>query len=276
VSRSTEVTASCVIGALPRSGSWLLAEALNNTGLAGQPEEYFRPDITHVWSRLWGLAPRGPYGRYIEAAIGFSRTANGVFSVKLHWYQFAWLLEQMRILEGEASSKTDPELVAKWLPKPRYLLLLRRDTARQAISYFRAAQSQVWFVTEEDAAPAAADEEREPDFQSIRWLEDVLVEHEACWRNFFECNEIQPLEIVYEDFVANYDATVRKVLDFLDIRLPDDFEVAPPGLIKQAGEQSELLLAEYLAKRDTISARPDHVIWSREMRRYVHPEDLAT
>ena len=35
---------SCVICTTPRTGSWLLAEALLATGLAGRPEEYLRPD----------------------------------------------------------------------------------------------------------------------------------------------------------------------------------------------------------------------------------------
>jgi trehalose 2-sulfotransferase len=271
----TKVTTSCVIAALPRSGSWLLAEALNNTGLAGQPEEYFRSDITRVWSGRWNLPDRSSYGRYIEAARRFSTTPNGVFSVKLHWYQFAWFLEQMRLLEGEDDSRRDPELVAKWLPNPRYILLLRRDKPRQAISYYQAAKSQVWFVTEESLPPSAAEEEAEgdePDFQTIRWLEDALVEHEACWRHFFDRYDIQPLEIIYEDFVDNYDETVLAVLDWLGVPRPAHFEVEPPGLVKQAGEQTERLLAEYLEKRDTLSPMPAKVVWSREMRRYIAPE----
>lgn len=273
---SGKVSTSCIIAALPRSGSWLLAEALNNTDLAGQPEEYFRPDFTRIWSRRWKLPERASYRRYIEAATRFSTTPNGVFSVKLHWYQFAWFLEQMRLLEGEDDSRGDSELVAKWLPNPRYILLLRRDKLRQAISYYRAAKSQVWFLTADSKSPAAGDDEDEPDFQTIRWLEDALVEHEACWRYFFERCEIQPLEVVYEDFVTDYDETVLAVLDWLGISPPADFEVEPAGLIKQAGEQTELLLARYLEKRDTLSPMPSNVVWSREMRRYIAPEQPAS
>lgn len=274
----TKVTTSCIIAALPRSGSWLLAEALNNSALAGQPEEYFRSDITRLWSRRWRLPERASYGRYIEAATQFSTTSNGVFSVKLHWYQFAWFLEQMRLLEGEDDSRGDPELVAKWLPNPRYILLLRRDKLRQAISYYRAAQSQVWFLTEDStsAADGEVGVEGEPDFQTIRWLEDALVEHEACWQHFFERHEIRPLEIVYEDFVSNYEETVLAVLDWLGISTPADFEVEPPGLIKQAGEQTERLLAQYLERRDSLSSMPANVVWSREMRRYIAPEQPAS
>jgi LPS sulfotransferase NodH len=277
VPSSTKVTTSCIIAALPRSGSWLLAEALNNTGLAGQPEEYFRPDFTLLWSDRWKLPKGASYRRYIEAATHFSTTPNGVFGVKLHWYQFAWFLQQMRLLEGEDDSRSDPELVAKWLPDPRYILLLRRDKQRQAISYYRAAKSQVWFVTDDSRPPPSADDdEEEPDFQTIRWLEDALVEHESCWRHFFERHEIEPLEIVYEDFVAEYDKTVLAVLDWLGIALPADFEVEPPSLVKQAGERTERLLAQYLEARETLSPMPANTVWSREMRRYIAPEESSS
>ena len=46
-----EVRTSGLIATLPRSGSWLLSEALQLTGLVGQPAEYFRPDFLSQFSR---------------------------------------------------------------------------------------------------------------------------------------------------------------------------------------------------------------------------------
>jgi LPS sulfotransferase NodH len=116
---------------VPRSGSWLLAEALNNTGLAGQPEEYFRPDHTELWARRWDLPIDGPYDRYIGAALDYSATDNGMFSVKMHWYQFSWFLAQLRVLAGTAPEPREAHLVAEVLPDPRYVYLVRCDKARQ-------------------------------------------------------------------------------------------------------------------------------------------------
>jgi trehalose 2-sulfotransferase len=270
---ASKASKSCLIGALPRSGSWLLADALNNTGLAGQPEEYFRPDFTRLWSRRWGLRARAPYGNYIRAAIEYSTTSNGVFSAKLHWYQFEWFLEQVRALEAD-DDISDPELVAKWLPDPRYILLVRRDKARQAISYYRAGRSQVWFLTDDGEPPPEPEhgDDEPPDFQSIRWLEDTLIEHEDCWRDFFGQYQIEPMTIVYEDFVDNYDETVLSILDWLGIPVQTRFAIEPPGLIKQAGDETELLLSQYLTVRDAMSPKPEQTTWSRETRAYVSPE----
>jgi LPS sulfotransferase NodH len=45
---------SYLVCATPRSGSFLLCEALKNTALAGQPEEYFWRDDEPAWKERWG------------------------------------------------------------------------------------------------------------------------------------------------------------------------------------------------------------------------------
>lgn len=246
----SRATATCIIACTPRSGSWLMAEALHNTHLVGQPEEYFRPDHTPMWSRRWGVRLTSPYETYMEAAMAFSTTPNGVFSVKLHWYQFTWLLEQLRAFEGNDGALEDSGLMARTFPNPHYLFMTRRDKARQAISYYRAATSNVWFVLGDKER--SDDEDVEPDFQSIRSLEHVVEQHEAAWRTYFQEGRIEPLEVVYEDFEANYEDTVAAVLRELDITPPPTFIVHPPGLRKQADARSEEILARYLEIRPSL------------------------
>jgi len=45
---------SYLICATPRSGSFLLCETLKDTGLAGNPEEYFWRDDEPAWTARWG------------------------------------------------------------------------------------------------------------------------------------------------------------------------------------------------------------------------------
>ena len=259
----TGVTRSCIICCLPRSGSWLLAEALNNTTVVGQPEEYFRPDHTHLWNQRWGLAPQGPYDEYIDAALEYSTTDNGVFSAKFHWYQFAWFLDQLRDLQPADTVIGDADLIAAALPNPAYIYLTRTDKARQAISYWRAGRSNVWFVSKDgeasDTGPGLPEvdgvergSEAEPDFARIRWLERLLVDHDRRWLAYFEANRIRPLTVLYEHFTANYARTVSDIVRWLGATLPEGFEGLEPGLAKQADELTESILERYLAIRDTL------------------------
>jgi trehalose 2-sulfotransferase len=260
------VRTSCVICTRPRSGSWLLAEALNNTGLVGQPEEYFRPDHMHLWRERWSLDRDSSFDRFVDAAIDDSTTDNGVFSFKMHWYQFEWFAQELRALEG-TEGPPDAELVARWVPNPRFVYLIRHDKARQAISYWRAGRSQVWFVVEDGAEgvaggvdpalPGYSNEEDDsddehPDFARIKWLERLLVRHERCWLAYFESQRIRPLTVVYEQFASDYYGTVARILDWLGVAPPEGIEIPAPGLRRQADDVTETLLEQYMAVRDTL------------------------
>lgn len=266
---AVEVVTACLLATTPRSGSWLLSEALHNTERCGQPEEYFRPDAIANWSRAWGLEPGAPFGAYVAAAIDYSTSDNGVFSAKLHWYQLPWLLERLRDLPDADGSASDAAVIAGHFPAPRWVHLRRLDRARQAISYCRAARTQVWFVLGDEVHRSADGVALgEPDYQQIRWFEEILDEHDARWLDFFARSGIEPLAVVYEEFADRYDETVRAVLDYVGVDLPDDVEIEPPGLQKQADAWSERALDGYLEVRDSLDPDRTGLVWSVAERRF--------
>jgi trehalose 2-sulfotransferase len=254
---------SYLLCTVPRSGSWLLADLLEQTDVAGRPEEYFRPDHRVQWSKEWGIPPKAPYSRYVGAALANTMTGNGVFGAKTHWYQLEWFVGELRALPGADPDATDEALIAQWLPRPHYVHLHRDDTVRQAISYYRASYSDRWFhLAEEDQGtgdgrfirPVPMPEK--PDWGHIRFLEDAVISHEQEWSDFFARSGIVPLEVRYEDMVEEQDQTLRRVLDFLGAELPPGTPLPEPRLKKQADEQTERLAEEYLAHRDTVEPRP--------------------
>ena len=64
-------------------------------------------------------------------------------------------------------------------------------------------------------------------------------EHNAAWQSFFERGGIEPLRIVYEEFVEAYEDNVLGLLDGLEIPLPEGFTVTQPRMKRQADELSE-------------------------------------
>ena len=71
---------SYLICATPRCGGYLLFEALENTGLAGSPGEYFWED--ERWAKKWGATD---YTDFLDKVKEKSTTPNGVFGTKLMW-----------------------------------------------------------------------------------------------------------------------------------------------------------------------------------------------
>ena len=253
---------SYVLCTVPRSGSWLLADLLEQTDLAGRPEEYFRPDYRKQWSAEWDIPEEGPYGRYVRAALANTVTDNGVFGVKMHWYQFAWFIDELRAIPGAVADTADKDLVERWLPRPHYVHLHRDDTVRQAVSYYRAGYSDRWFhLADEDSGLSEARFIRplpmpeEPDWGHIRALENLVIAHEQCWSDFFTRSGIVPLEIRYEDMALSCDQTLRRVLDFIDVPLAPHTPLPSPRLKKQAYESTERMVKEYLVHRDTVTPR---------------------
>ena len=210
---------SYIVAATPRSGSTLLCDALGRTGIAGRPEEYFRPDTVKAWHLDWGF-PRGyrDYRTRIAQAREHTSTGNGVFGVKLHWYQFSHVVRALRVGTGR---RTDfATLITEQLGDTRYVHLTRRDTAAQAVSYYRALCTNVWQHPLGRPAELQDPPVPEADLGQIRWLEDLLLDHDRRWTEFFRDFEIEPLEVTYEDLVAAYEPSIRGVLKYLGVGSP--------------------------------------------------------
>jgi LPS sulfotransferase NodH len=68
---------------------------------------------------------------------------------------------------------------------------------------------------------------------------------EEGWSAFFARHGIQPHVIWYEDFIADYEDTVRNALAHLEIRLPESFVFPSPRLLKQGDDETENWVRKY-------------------------------
>jgi hypothetical protein len=158
----------------------------------------------------------------------------------------------------------------EFFPDLHSVHLTRADTARQAISYWRANQTQQWWdLGEQDGPPAELD----PDFQQIRWCEDILVDDDRGWQGILERQEIPTLKINYESFIEVREQTVEEVLDFLEIP-HGPITLPPPQLRRQSDELTEEWLTAYRIVRDGLPGLPEH--WQWERRSIVPVEEAPT
>jgi LPS sulfotransferase NodH len=260
-------SASCVICTTPRSGSWLLADQLLRTGIAGRPEEYFRPDWYERFASTGEVRYRHmkSHRRFVSAPAKDTRsfpefmrrvreaaaTENGVVAVKIHWQQLERVLPSLRAHSG-AGRRPDAEVLESWFPNARYVLLRRADKLRQAISYHRALRSGVWWSTGDRKSRLS-----EHDLGDIERLRRELVGQEEQWRRFFRESGRTPLEIVYEDLARRPRATTRSVLRFLGLDSSCAGRVPRPRLKRQAdGLTRELVRAYWVSRRSGVLASP--------------------
>ncbi len=222
----------------PRSGSYLMCEALKASRLAGFPGEYFSAPQMHRLGKQWGVSDQSDY---LEMLFHNRTTANGVFGAKVTWRQFSTFVAKR--CEIEPRWALPPAVLASaLLPNLRYLWLTRRDKLRQAISFSKALQTGVWSVT----GPRMADRpDPQYDAGSITALLQRIKDDEIQSRNYFSINSIEPFTVVYEEFVSGYDATCTDILEYLGVTAPKELKLARPTLAKQRDSQTEEWVCRY-------------------------------
>lgn len=251
---------SYLICATPRSGSYLLCEALRNTGLAGWPDEYLDTEAVsalailppwpgYVWHEWRDTPPSWSTADGIRTTLDRVRekgtTANGVFGAKAMWDQFAGFVDKLQEFP-EYQNIAVPTLMAGLFPNLRYIWLIRQDKVRQAVSFLRAFQTNQWAWLE--GQPLLPQADPSFDYDYIAFMHHLIVEAEAAWRQYFvECG-VTPLVIVYEDLVRSYEATAREVLRYLDVPVPDGLTFGPRYLKQQADAVSEEWIQRYRAR----------------------------
>jgi LPS sulfotransferase NodH len=228
-----------------RTGSTLLTTALEATGLAGRPGEWLNlsPDLrqefhlsshAEVQEHLWGLGI----------------TDNGIWGIKHSFYEphFSRLLDEMKNFPACGPGEINrPAIWESVFPNHRHIFMTRRNKVKLAVSWWRAIQSQEWHLLpgqnhkEWDLSNAYS-------FDAINHLYNECSMREAGIQEFFAEGGINPLNIFYEDFVQQYEETIRTVLRFLSL---DDrsIPIPEPGLKKTADDLSEEWVQRFRKER---------------------------
>jgi trehalose 2-sulfotransferase len=261
VTQFSKPTKAYLVCATPRSGSTLLCEMLRETGRAGvplehfeilrhsslprQPREYFQDlDAPHVVERL---APAEAGTASTEAAVDWwariladGSTGNGVWGGKIMWGHTEDFVARARELPRLAGADLDAVL-RELLDDPELVFVTRRDKAAQAVSLWRAVQTQSWRFGEAPAADSVAYE-----FEAIDHLVSQLESDERSWSEWFARTGRKPLEVTYDRLDSAAAQTVELVLHALG--LPDG-EVTVPRLARQRDDLSAAWIERYRQER---------------------------
>ena len=258
---------SYLVCATPRSGSTLLCETLRGTGVAGNPLEFFEalPE-TGVPRRpldylvgledpdALGLVERAPphnappysdlrgcvsYDEHLAKVRREGTTPNGVFGAKIMWAH----LEDLGRRLGAADLGA---LVDELFDRPHFVWVRRQDTVRQAVSLWRAMQTQSWRAENEPGGG-----EPRYSFAALHHLVSLLVAHDAAWERFFAATD-RVLTLTYEEISSDLAGSLERTLAHIDVEPPDGALEALPNMRRQADERSDEWVAAY--GRDALTA----------------------
>lgn len=245
---------SYIIHYTPRTGSTYLSEWLKNTGIAGQPEELFtvHPEEEHL-AKKYGVSN---FAAFRQRIWEMGTSTNGVFSSKgSPGLQLTKLLSIFPDIPTEEAQTLYEHL----FPNVRYIHLTRRNKVRQAISWWVAIKSEQWHQRNgpREELPLSFWDDAY-DFAALSHLFKEASLRECAIEDFLSTVGITAHTVVYEDMVLQPRITVNRILQYLDLPIPEH-ELTPPNIYPTATARSEIWVERFKAD---IQKGMDVLAWS--------------
>ena len=221
-----------------RCGSTLLGEALWRAGGLGCPLEYlhagFRPGFAERWNTP-------DLDGYLSALYRNRTDAGGTLGIKVFWPDLQLVYAERYPDRPEPGYAEMAELVAGLFPNPTFVHLWRHDLLRQAISDCRAVRTGRWRLFD------AVETRRTPELavDDITMSVNQFGTQRDRWRGFFAYLGVEPVRLTYEQLVADYPGTVRRLVATLGGADPVA-ATAAPRLRRQSDVDTERAAVRYL------------------------------
>jgi len=218
-----------IICTSPRSGSNLLCEFIESTGRMGKPREYFNA----MGRRLFDDPdfPDEPEAQ-VRRAFEIGASADGVFGLKVFAEQMPFALQ----------SPTFCGL----LPRAHFIHLRRDDLLGQAVSLARATRTGQYRASQAQIREPAYDA---GDIEAA--LTRIALEH-ASWRAYFARNDLDPLQLTYEELVSAPDEVVGAIAKRIGVEGPLAIDRTKVRLTRQADALTQAWRRRFVAERSDL------------------------
>lgn len=181
-----------VLAMSPRVGSTALASALTSTGQFGAVKEYFNPRHQDLPD-----AP-DPFTRWRDVRL---QTGEAIPTFKSCWLDYAPLVANGfdRVYLRDAS----------------FIYLDRQDQVAQAISIYRAKQTNQWHLQSGEGQQALS----EWDVEAIIYEYELLTKEKKSWIDYFARRGISPLCIDYDEIHKDLPGVVKSIGEYCGIEV---------------------------------------------------------
>jgi trehalose 2-sulfotransferase len=234
-----------------RVGSTLLSQALEDTGVAGRPREFFvGPTIADVMAQNEASTAL----ELRDRLWADGSTPNGVMAIKYGMYPRLHrdITQLMTSILANRSEEDERRAWDSFFPNSRHFFLTRHDKVSLAVSWWRAIKSGEWHRPSraEPTAWGRPPEPRSPpredqyNFEAINNLVAEAREREDAIRDQLDRWDIKPHVVVYEELIARFESTVREVLGVL--QLGHSIAISEPAFAPLADAVSRIWRERFL------------------------------
>ncbi len=222
IPNQNKIQTSYIVCSTGRSGSTLLCRTLEHLKCCGNPEEYFHH------KRIKGLKLKDNpenFINYCNKILQEGLTSNGVFGIKLHYWQMYDLIKMAKG-SGLFKEKEDLNILNAIFPDLKFIYIKREDIIAQAVSTTIALQTGVWQVRNENQNQEGIKTQTKSTsnksfikFQPLKiysW-EEKFKDQNQRWLRFFEENNIKYYPLTYEILINSFETEIENIINFLDI-----------------------------------------------------------
>ncbi|MDJ0648898.1 MAG: Stf0 family sulfotransferase, partial [Xenococcaceae cyanobacterium MO_188.B19] len=238
---------SYIVCSTGRSGSTLLCKTLKNLKCCGNPAEYFHHNET---KKLQLKDDPDKFISYCDSVLQEGLTANGVFGVKMHWWQ---MYDFIKIAKKSAlfKDKKDLEILNAIFPNLKFIYISRQDIIAQAVSTTIALATKVWEKSADNnnnqeitgLSPQKISIKFQP-LKIYRW-EQSFKDQNRRWQKFFEENGLDYYELTYEKLTSSFEQEIVNILNFLDIDQTLVFQKIEMATKKQSNNINQKFIKYY-------------------------------
>jgi LPS sulfotransferase NodH len=219
-----EPTTKYIIAMTPRSGSSHLCDVMKNTELFGSPGEFLPAEFI---PKILLRAPANNADDYLVNVLKVLQSANGVSGVKTSWFQF-------QLFCGALKNRS---VIRKF----KYIYLVRRDVAAQAVSLYRATESSFFHTNiNHSEVVINKNEQLEYDYEKInKWHKHIIAQEDG-WQNYFSKNGIFPLYITYEDIESDVAGVVKRIAAYIGLPPGATDSISAESIFKKIGNRKNV------------------------------------
>lgn len=249
---------SYIIWFTPRTGSTHFCDLLTQSGVAGNPGEFFNKDEKVSLLNHYGHANYSELKSHLWKIGG---SVNGVMGMKysLNTSSYLPISEELQRLQNiSADHYLDWNVLKDLFPECKHIYLSRRHKIRVAVSWWKAIVDNQWHLKSGESRKQNEDYYRDKfNLDALEYLLKENAVREVAMQDFFDHNQITPLTIMYEDLISQPQGSVQMVLDYLGLEVPDLSNIKNT-FRRTSDEISEAWVTRF---RGELQEKWDKVIW---------------
>jgi LPS sulfotransferase NodH len=195
-----------------------------STQVLGRPDEFLAAEFI---PKILEVVPARNPDEYLRNVLKHSQTSNGVAGVKSSWFQFVNFCNDLNDISV--------------LREFRYVYLFRRNIDEQAVSLYKATETNV-FHTNIAHSEKALQRLRSLKyrFDKINFWYQHIAAQERGWKEFFISSKITPLTITYEDISDDVTSVVKRIAVFLEVDISATWSYQGNSVFKKLGDRKNL------------------------------------